>query len=199
MRKAVLRVGLTGGIGSGKSTICGIFSDLCTPIIDADTISHDVVNPGKPAYTAIVQAFGPDIVEDDGKLKRRTLRDLVFDNADLRKQLESIIHPMVYEEIEKSVGEVNYPYCIISIPLLLETNSQSTVDRILVINLPEKMQIERACKRDKTQQDKIKKIIESQLSQEQRLHAADDVIYNNRDIDYLNKIGEINDFHLFLR
>ena len=134
--KPLLRIGLTGGIGSGKTTVSDMFIKLDVPVIDADKISHQVAQSGQPAYDAIVDEFGPDIIGEDGELRRDYLRTFVFNEETQRKRLEAIIHPLVHNEIEKKINCVKYPYCIISIPLLFETGLQNIVDRILVIDIP---------------------------------------------------------------
>lgn len=192
----VLKIGLTGGIGSGKTTACEIFTELGVPVIDADIIAHDLVKPGMPALEEIIRVFGKEVISDDGTLDRKTIRDKVFANSNERKKLEDILHPAVYREISVQVENINSRYCIISIPLLLETGASKTVDRILLIDVPREQQLERASNRDNTNKNDINAIIDSQISRNDRLSAADDIVDNNGDInDLRKKIYELNEFY----
>ena len=192
----VLKIGLTGGIGSGKSAACEIFSELGVPVIDADDIAHKLVKPGMPAFKEITRLFGNEVISVDGTLDRKIIRDRVFANEIDRKKLENILHPAVYEEIAVQVKSINSRYCIISIPLLLETDASKTVDRILVIDVPRELQLERAANRDKTNNSDIDAIIDSQISREARLSAADDIVDNRGDInDLRKKICDIHEFY----
>jgi dephospho-CoA kinase len=190
-----LKIGLTGGIGSGKSAACKIFSELGVPVIDADDIAHSLVEPGMPAFKEITKIFGNEVIASDGSLDRKIIRDKVFANEIDRKRLESILHPVVYEEIAVRVKNINSKYCIISIPLLLETDASKTVDRILVIDVPRELQLERAVNRDKTNKSDINAIIDSQMSRKDRLSAADDIVDNKDNINDLRK--RICDLHEF--
>jgi len=180
-----LCIGLTGGIGSGKTSAADIFSGFGVPVIDADVIAHEVVQSGQPALQSIANAFGIEVIGEDGQLRRTYLRKLIFANLSARRKLEAIIHPLVYDEITRRTGLVEYPYCIISSPLLLESLSLHDIDRVLVIDLPESLQIERASKRDGLQAIDIKKIVDSQIGRQERLDAADDIIINDRDMSFL--------------
>ncbi len=190
-----LKIGLTGGIGSGKSTACEIFSELGVPVIDADVIAHELVKPGMPAFNEIKIIFGTEIISSDGTLDRKIIRDKIFANEIDRKKLENILHPAVYEEISIQVKNINSKYCIISIPLLLETNASKTVDRILVIDVPRELQLERASNRDRTNKSDIDAIIDSQISRKDRLSAANDIVDNKGNINDLRK--KICDLHEF--
>lgn len=189
----VLKIGLTGGIGSGKSTACKIFSELGIPIIDADIIAHETVQTGRPALQSIINEFGEDIVTANGNLDRKKLRDKIFKNETTRRKLEDILHPLVYREIINETKNIYSKYCIISIPLLLETNSKKIIDRILIIDLPEELQISRASIRDNTNRHDIEAIIRSQISRKNRLTAADDIINNEGNVNNLRK--QICDLH----
>jgi len=189
-----LRVGLTGGIGSGKSSVCKLFADLGVPIIDADQIAHELVRPGQPALQAIIETFGEEIVTDyKGNLDRKRLRELIFRDSDSRKKLENILHPLVYDEIEDQLTKITSPYCIICIPLLIETRAINKVDRVLVIDIPEALQIQRACQRDNMDIEDIQKIIRAQTSRDIRLNAADDIIRNDGNLTSLHK--QVKDLH----
>lgn len=189
----MLRVGLTGGIASGKTTVCNIFSELGVPVIDADQIAHQLVRKGKPVLKQITEKFGNIIIDANGELDRDAIRDIIFNDKNARKILENILHPLIYNEIEKQVSELNAPYCIICIPLLVETCSENKVDRILVIDVPESTQMKRAVLRDDKNTRDVKKIINSQASRDQRLQAADDIIVNDSDISKLrDQISKLN-------
>ncbi|MCH8163191.1 MAG: dephospho-CoA kinase [Proteobacteria bacterium] len=193
----VLRIGLTGGIGSGKSTACEIFSELKVPVIDADVIAVKAVKPGMPALQSIIDEFGVKIITKDGYLNRKKLRDRIFKNESDRRKLESILHPVIYKEIERQTKSINSAYCIISIPLLLETGTSDIIDRILVIDIPKELQLSRASARDNASLKNIGIIIHSQISRDDRLAAADDIINNEGDIENLRK--QIYDLHEFYK
>ena len=194
-----LKVGLTGGIGSGKTTVSDLFAELKVPIIDADRISRDSVKKGQPAYDKILELFGRDVIDNNGELRRDYLRSVVFSNADLKKQLESVIHPEVRRRTLESLANVHHPYCIISVPLLIESGLQHTVDRILVVDVPEQVQVSRACARDSVSPEEIMKIIRSQVSREERLQQADDIISNEGDINHLkSQVVKLNEKYLKL-
>ena len=189
----MLRIGLTGGIASGKSTACKIFSELGVPVIDADMISHKLVGKGKPALKYIKDVFGDGIINENGELDRYQMRSIIFNDQKSRKRLENILHPLIFNEIEKEISKLINPYCIICIPLLLETKSENKVDRILVIDIPEDIQMKRAILRDNSNVRDVNKIIDAQVSREERLKAANDIIVNDGDmINLRNKIHELN-------
>lgn len=191
--KGPLRIGLTGGIGSGKTTVSDLFAKLHVPVIDADIIAHDVVQKGQVAYDEIINEFGNEIIGDNGELDRVHLREIVFDNKEYKNRLESIIHPKVRKSLNERIHQTIHPYCVVSIPLLIESGLQNTVDRILVIDLPEKTQLERASQRDDVSKENIKKIILSQVGREERLKYADDIILNDVDVEYLaEKVAELD-------
>jgi len=192
----VLKIGLTGGIGSGKSTVCKIFSEFGVPVIDADIIAHSLVRPGMPALEEIAKTFGKELISNDGTLDRKKIRDQIFANDTERKKLEDILHPAVYKEISVQVENINSKYCIISIPLLIETDASDTVDRILVIDVPRELQLQRASNRDKTNKSDIESIIDSQISREDRLAAADDIVNNDGNIKNLHRqISALHEYY----
>lgn len=174
----MLKVGLTGGIGSGKTTVAKIFAKLNVPVIDADEIAHRLVEKGQPALAQIRQEFGPDILSQDGSLDRKKLGERIFSDPEQKQKqkLESILHPLIYKTIQSEVERLNAPYCIICIPLLFETGMAHFVDRVLVIDCPVEMQIERVKTRDNLTIERIQSVINSQISREFRKEKADDLI-----------------------
>ncbi len=132
----MLKIGLTGGIGCGKSTVAGIFADLNIPVLDADQIAHRLVEKGQPALARIQQEFGASILNPDGSLNRQHLREIVFSDLKQKQKLESILHPLIYKTLQAELEQLVAPYCLISIPLLFETDMMHLVDRILVIDCP---------------------------------------------------------------
>ncbi len=193
----VLKIGLTGGIGSGKSTACEIFSQLGVPIIDADIVARKVVQAGMPALQLIKEKFGEDIITKDGLLDREKTRDQIFTNEIDRKKLENILHPVIYERIVHETDNIDSSYCIISIPLLLETEALEIIDRVLIIDVSEKLQLSRASVRDNASLNNIERIIRTQISRDNRLTAADDIINNEGDIENLRR--QIHDLHEFYK
>ena len=175
----MLRIGLTGGIGSGKSTVCRLFSRLGVPVIDTDTIAHDLVVPGQPALDKLTAIFGPDILDQEGHLDRGLLRERVFGNEKLREQLESILHPLIRNSMQNQIAAIRAPYVVIAIPLLLEKGWQAEVDRILVIDAPENLQLERTVRRDSVSAETVLRIMHAQVSRQHRLDVADDIIHND--------------------
>ena len=189
----VLTVALTGGIGSGKTSIASIFKSLGVPVIDSDTISKEIILPGKPCFKDIVNEFGEEILTNKGTIDRYKLRDIIFNNDKARIKLENIIHPVVFKNIDTEISLINYPYCLVIIPLLIETKSTERFDRILVIDALESLQFERIVKRDDISPILIKKIIKTQAKRKERLRYANDIIVNNDTIMNLNK--SINTLH----
>jgi dephospho-CoA kinase len=174
----VFKVGLTGGIGCGKSTVSKLFSDLDVPVIDADDIAHALVEPGQPALSELSKAFGNDALNPEGTLNRAYLRAIVFTDPLKKQQLEGILHPLVYATMQEKIQHLENPYCILSIPLLFETRMIHFVDRVLVVDCPVETQIARVKLRNNLSEAKIRPIIDSQVSREYRLKHADDVIDN---------------------
>ncbi|MEX2524698.1 MAG: dephospho-CoA kinase [Gammaproteobacteria bacterium] len=185
--KKMLRIGLTGGIASGKSTVSNMFRSLGVPVIDADEIVREISRPGEPAYDEIIALFGNNIVNEEGYLRRDLIKDIIFKKTELKNKLENIIHPRVRDEIEERIASSNYPYCILSIPLLLETGADYGIDRILVIDAPVKIQLKRIIKRDGISEDLALSIIESQIDRQERLSSADDIIVNTGDTKHLER------------
>jgi dephospho-CoA kinase len=195
----VLKIGLTGGIGCGKSTVTTLFKQLNVPVIDADEIAHQVVTVGQPALRLIEQAFGSNSLNTDGSLNRNTIRELVFTHPEQKQKLEAIIHPLVYQTIQAQLTLLNTPYCIISIPLLFETNKADFVDRVLVIDCPIETQIERVQKRDNLSLKRVQSIIDSQVSRAFRRASAHDVIDNTQsNTELAQQVEKLHNLYLSL-
>jgi dephospho-CoA kinase len=183
-----LRVGLTGGIACGKTTVSNLFAQLGAPIIDADTIVHALVAPGQPALELISQTFGADIILPDGQLNRTQLRQRVFADAKQRQSLEAILHPRVFQVMQQQLNQLpNIPYCLLSIPLLLETQRMEFVDRILVVDCPPHIQRQRLIENRGLSSQEIEPILSAQVSREVRLAIANDVIYNESSLANLQQ------------
>lgn len=181
----MLIIGLTGGIGSGKSTVADLFLDLGVPVIDADVIARELVEPGQPVLQRIVHAFGNEVLLPDGKLDRARLRTLVFSDAQQRQRLESIMHPSIRAALQKRAAAVTTSYCIVVIPLLLETGQTDLVSRTLVIDTSPATQISRTMKRSGLDRAAVESIMAAQWSRARRLAGADDVITNNGTLEDL--------------
>lgn len=177
----MLTIALTGGIGSGKSTVAAAFAGLGVPVIDADVIAHDLVKPGSKVLELLFQTFGNDLKRDDGTLNRDLLRSWVFDNDDKRHKLESILHPLIRKEIQRQLAAVDASYVIMVIPLLLETKNSYQYDRLLVIDASEATQQRRVMQRSGLTLEQFQLIQQAQCPRQRRLAAADDIIYNNYD------------------
>ena len=178
-------VGLTGGIGSGKSAAANFFQNEGITVIDADDLSREVIEEGTPGFASIVEYFGSKIIDSDGSINREHLRKEVFDDDKKKKLLESIIHPLVRELMVKKIAASKSPYSIVMVPLIFETNSMSNYNRILVIDCDPKIQLERAMLRDNNSKAQIKKIMDSQCSREERISIANDIIPNNDSLENL--------------
>ena len=198
----MLKVGLTGGIGSGKSSATKIFASFNAPVIDADVIAHQLSQPNQPALKEIVHCFGDEIINADGLLNRGKLRAVVFSDAKKKQQLESLLHPLVYAEIAAQISQLNAVYCIIAIPLLIETYNinQIKLDRILVVDCPVELQIERVKNRNPLSDTQIQAIIAAQTSRQQRLAVADDIIDNSKSATHLaEQVKKLHNSYLLLR
>jgi dephospho-CoA kinase len=193
----VYRVGLTGGIASGKSTVAEMFAALGVPVIDTDVIARDVVAPGTPGLAAVVASFGPEVVLPDGSLDRRKLRALVFDGAAPRRQLEAILHPRILERMEALCATSGGPYQVLVIPLLGESGLAGRVDRVLVVDCSETVQRERLMARDGETAASADRILAAQLDRQARLAIADDVLANagTRD-DLASRVRELHGDYL---
>ncbi len=176
----MLKIGLTGGIGCGKTTVSKLFSELNVPVIDADKIAHQLVESKQPALIEICKVFGDAILKVDGSLNRQYLRDIVFSDTFQKQKLESILHPLVFAKMQEEISRLDSPYCIASIPLLFETHMTDFVDRILVIDCPPEIQKNRVKRRDKLDDARIQSIIDNQVSREFRTTHANDIIDNSK-------------------
>ncbi len=183
----MLIVGLTGGIGSGKSTAAEMFHARGVPVIDADALARELVRPGMPALEEIVRIFGRDVLDAEGRLDRAQLADMVFTDAGNRRRLEQILHPRIRRAMQERLRELKALYCILVIPLLLETGQTGLVHRVLVVDADPEIQAQRAARRGGVSRERVEAIMTTQASREQRLAAADDVIDNGKDLSHLER------------
>ena len=181
----IFRVGLTGGIASGKSTVARLFAALGIPIIDSDELAREVVAPGQPLLSRIAERFGAHVIAEDGSLDRRALRDVVFADSRARADLEALTHPAIAAASERRAAEVGGPYQIHAIPLLVEKKLASRVDRVLVVDCDEALQIRRLQARDGSTLEQASAILAAQASRDARLAVADDVVSNDGDMQSL--------------
>ena len=180
-------IGLTGGIGSGKSAAEQFFAELGIKVVDADQSARAVVEPGMPALSDIQQHFGDEVIQSDGSLDRTALRARVFNNDTERQWLESLLHPLIDQHTRSELNAAQSPYAIYSAPLLIESGGHHKVDRVLVVDVPESLQIERASQRDGAKTQDIEAIMAHQCSRQQRLDVADDVIDNSDSLEALKE------------
>ena len=171
-------VAITGGIGSGKTTIANQFAALGIEVVDADLIAREVVAPGTPALAAIVNHFGPEILTEQGLLDRRVLRERIFSDPAAKSWLNALLHPIIRSEMLRQCAAVSSPYCLLVVPLLVENRLTELADRVLVIDVDEATQIERTCRRDGVSRAQAQAILASQASRTERLAMADDVLDN---------------------
>lgn len=188
-------VGLTGGIGSGKSTVVRMFGDLGVHWVDADDVAREVVEPGTEALSAIAEHFGADILDGSGALDRARLRTIVFENPAERAWLEGLLHPMIRKELVRQLKPENYslPYVLLVSPLLFETDQHHLVDHALVVDVPVEVQIERTVARDANATEQVERIIAAQMPRDQRLARADAIIDNNR--PYVDVERQVHELH----
>ena len=195
----MLIIGLTGGIGSGKTAASDIFESLGVNVVDADIVAREVVEPEKPALSKIAKHFGKDILQDDGHLDRAQLRSIIFSQPSEKEWLENLLHPLIRQEIQAQLDRSTSQYAILVSPLLLETDQSKIVNRILLIDAPPNIQIERAAQRDNNSRQQIQKIIDSQLPRDVKISKSDDVICNDQSFAELEKkIIEQHAFYLEL-
>ncbi len=180
-------IGITGGIGSGKTAVSDRFEALGVTVVDADVAARVVVEPGRPALTAIAEHFGDDVIQADGTLHRAELRRRVFADPAERRWLEQLTHPLINQHIREELERAESPYAILVSPLLAETGQSRFCHRILVVDVPEEVQVRRTMARDANDEAQVRKIIEAQASREQRLALADDVIVNDGGLEALDE------------
>ncbi|MDA8982110.1 dephospho-CoA kinase [Gammaproteobacteria bacterium] len=192
-------IGLTGGIGSGKSAAAHLFKAHGIDVIQADVIANKALDKGTQGYMNFVKIFGDEYLRKDLSINKSYLRQKIFANSSLKKTLENIIHPIVGQNISILIGLSKSPYQIIEVPLIYETGSQDNYDRILVVDCDESLQVKRASSRDSVNQASIKNILLNQASRHERLSIADDVIINNADIEQLEiEVNKLHEFYLNL-
>jgi len=197
----MLKVGLTGGIGSGKSTAVNAFRELGVAIVDADKIAREVLKPQSEGHQEIVAEFGQDVLQENGELNRAKLKEIVFEESDAGtkalEQLEQITHPkikkMIHAQMEKVSQSPDHPYLLVDIPLLVEKNYQTLFDRIVVVDCSVEQQIERVQERDDLDLNTITKIIEQQATRQERKENATDILDNSQDVEYL--LNQIKKLH----
>lgn len=180
-----LLIGLTGGIGSGKSQVSNLFAALGVSVIDADILARELVAPGMPALKAITEKFGEDIIDHSGELNRRKLREQVFSEPEQKTWLDNLLHPLIRQELIKQAKEAPSEYAILAVPLLVENQLNKLTDRTLVIDVDPQRQLERVVSRDGVSEQQVHNIISHQASREDRLAVADDVIDNNGELSQL--------------
>lgn len=171
-------VAITGGIGSGKTTVANQFAELGIEVVDADVIAREVVEPGTPALAAIAAHFGSDVITPDGQLDRRRLRERVFTDPQAKSWLNALLHPLIRTEMQRQCAAARSPYCLLVVPLLVENRLTALANRVLVIDVDEATQIERTCRRDGVSHEQAQAILAAQASRAERLAAADDVLDN---------------------
>jgi dephospho-CoA kinase len=175
---STFRVALTGGIASGKTTVADLFATLGVPVIDTDVIAREVVEPGQPALTQVVETFGPEVLGSDGRLDRRRLRERIFADPGARRRLEAILHPAIRAEMERQSPAADGPYQMLVIPLLTEGKRRDHVDRVLLVDTPEELQIQRLMARDGVSHAQAQASLNAQATRAERLAMADDVVRN---------------------
>ena len=192
-------VGLTGGIGSGKTVASDRFEELGIKVVDADISSRVVVEIGKPALSSIEAKFGSDVILDDGSLNRAKLREIIFKDDEAKSWLESLLHPLIGQHILDEIASATSRYVILVSPLLFETTQFQMCNRTLLIDVPKDIQILRTAKRDKVPESQVEKIIASQMDRDQKISKADDVIVNDGEIgDLISKIDKIHQRYIEL-
>ncbi len=188
-------LGLTGGIGSGKSAAAQHFIDLGVHTVDADHAARWVVEPDRPALAQIVAHFGAGVLQADGQLDRGALRTQIFQNPEERRWLEALLHPLIRQEIINNLAKAQSSYAILVSPLLVESGQHLLTQRVLVVDAPEQLQLERTMQRDQVNEAQVQAILKAQACREERLRHADDVLLNDRDINWLQ--AEVERLHRF--
>ena len=188
-------LGITGGIGSGKTAVSDRFQELGICVVDADLCSRVVVEKGRPALTQIAEHFGNDILTSSGELDRAALRSRIFSNSEDKKWLESLLHPLIAEEVFSQLAAASSDYVILASPLLVESQQHLICDKVLVVDVPVEVQIERTCSRDDNDEEQVRNIIKTQAPRETRLAAASEVIENTQGFEYLT--SEVTRLHTY--
>lgn len=188
-------LGLTGGIGSGKSAVAAQFAALGIDVVDSDQAARWVVEPGRPALAAIAEHFGDQVLHADGQLNRPALRELIFKSPAERSWLERLLHPLIAAETAQFLANAKSPYAIMVSPLLIESGQYKLTQRILVVDVPEQLQIERTMQRDRLSAEQVQAIMAAQATRETRLSYADDVLVNDRDLAWVKQ--EVERLHAF--
>ncbi|QIT56266.1 dephospho-CoA kinase [Aquisalimonas sp. 2447] len=189
----MLIIGLTGGIASGKTTVSDLFAELGVPVVDADIAARRVVEPGQPALDELAAAFGQDVLTESGTLDRKRLRERAFADADLRQRLEAILHPRIHEHMEAELAACDGSYAIMAVPLLVEGELLHRVHRVLVVDVPEEVQIQRLMQRDGSSREQAQAMLGAQSRRDMRLQHADDIVDNTGSVDDLRR--QIADLH----
>lgn len=193
-------LGLTGGIGSGKSAAAEHFSSLGVHMVDADHAARWVVEPGRPALAKIVDRFGDAVLQPDGQLNRAALRERIFTSEEERRWLEQLLHPLIGAEIVANLARAQSPYAILVSPLLVESGQYRLTQRVLVVDTPEHLQLERTMRRDKVSEEQVRAILKAQAVREDRLKHAHDVLLNDGDLTHLQQqVERLHQFYLGLR
>ncbi len=202
----MIRIGLTGGIGSGKSTVAALFAALGVPIIDTDQMARRVVQPGTSGLEQLIRALGPGIVTDEGVLDRAALRRRIFSDPAEREAVEEILHPLIAQALEREAREIDAPYLILVIPLLIENrrffstgDGAIPIDRILVVDVPEQLQVRRVVERDQVPAAEVEAILRTQASREERLQRADDLILNDETGNLPQQVERLHRAYLALQ
>lgn len=193
------RVALTGGIASGKTTVANLFAELGVPVIDTDVIARQVVEPGQPALAAVLAAFGPEVLDADGRIDRRRLRELIFADPSARRRLEAILHPAIRVEMERQSRAAGGACQVLVIPLLTEGRRRDHVDRVLLVDVPEELQVQRLMMRDGVTHEQALASLNAQATRAERLAMADDIVRNTGRVDDLReRVAELHAQYLAL-
>ncbi len=193
-------LGLTGGIGSGKTAVADRFASLGVHVVDADQAARWVVEPGRPALLQIVERFGKDVLLQSGELNRAELRQRIFVDPAERQWLEKLLHPLIRAEVAQHLALADSSYAIMVSPLLIESGQYRQVGRVLVVDVPESLQIARTTARDQASEEQVRAILDAQVQREERLKHADDVLVNDRDLSWLGvEVERLHRFYLTLR
>ena len=191
------KIGLTGGIASGKTTVSDCFKKLGTTVIDADVISHEVTEPSGSAFEEILSEFGSEILDEKGLINRKKMRAIIFDDESQKKILEEIIHPKVRDEMFKRINKSDDHYLIVSVPLLVETGMNRIMDRTLLVDCSEDTQIKRLMHRDKITLNEARAILKNQASRSDRKKIADDLIVNEKNVTLIELENEVLELHKY--